>query len=111
MRIVVVAFAVLMTLGLVAFGVVLAQKGTGPVALMAPAAGVSAAQNTVPAAKSEKAPIRLAEAANGAASPPRRLLPLAHRSARHAARLHAPPENNAICSAERSRRRARATLY
>jgi len=67
MRIVVVAFAVLTTLGLVAFGVVLAQKGTGPVALMAPAAGVSAAQNTVPAAKSEKAPIRLAEAANGAA--------------------------------------------
>src|SRR5215469_599887 len=62
MRIVVVAFAVLMTLGLVAFGIVLAQKGTGPVALMAPAAPVSSSQNTVAAAGGEKAPPQLAEA-------------------------------------------------
>jgi peptidoglycan/xylan/chitin deacetylase (PgdA/CDA1 family) len=51
MRIVVVVFAAVTTLGLVAFGAIVAQKGTGPVA----------------AAKSEKEPMHRAEAANGAA--------------------------------------------
>ena len=68
MRIVVVVFAALMTLGLVAFGVVVGQKATGPVPLTAPAARVSSSQNTVAAAGSDKAPLHLAEATKAAAA-------------------------------------------
>ena len=46
MRIVVVVFAALLTLGLVTFGVVVAQKATDPVPLTAAAARVSSSQNT-----------------------------------------------------------------
>jgi peptidoglycan/xylan/chitin deacetylase (PgdA/CDA1 family) len=61
MRIVVVVFATLMTLGLLAFGVVVVQKATDPVPLMAAAAGVSS-----PLAKSDKASLDLGEAAKAA---------------------------------------------
>src|SRR6516225_2893874 len=67
MRIVVVVFAALMTLGLVAFGLVIAQKANDSVPLTAAAAGVSSPQNTE-SAKNDKAPLRLGEAAKGAAS-------------------------------------------
>jgi peptidoglycan/xylan/chitin deacetylase (PgdA/CDA1 family) len=66
MRIVVVVFAALLTLGLVTFGVIVAQKATDPVPLTAAAARVSSSQNTVAAAKSDKAPLHLAEATNAA---------------------------------------------
>ena len=66
MRIVVVVFAALLTLGLVTFGVVVAQKATGPVALTAAAARVSSSQNTV-SAKSDKAPLHMGEAVKAAA--------------------------------------------
>jgi peptidoglycan/xylan/chitin deacetylase (PgdA/CDA1 family) len=66
MRIVVVVFAALMTLGLVAFGVVVGQQATGPVALTAAAARVSSSQNTV-SAKSDKAPLHMGEAVKAAA--------------------------------------------
>ena len=56
MRIVVVVFAALLTLGLVTFGVVVAQKAPDPVPLTAAAAPVSSSQNTV-SAKSGKAPL------------------------------------------------------
>jgi peptidoglycan/xylan/chitin deacetylase (PgdA/CDA1 family) len=62
MRIFVAVFAALLTLGIVAFGVVVAQKATGPVPLTAAAARVSPSQNTVAAAGSEKAPSQIAEA-------------------------------------------------
>jgi peptidoglycan/xylan/chitin deacetylase (PgdA/CDA1 family) len=62
MRIVVVVFAALMTLGLVAFSVVVAQKATDSVPLTAAAARVSPSQNTVAPSGSEKAPPQLAEA-------------------------------------------------
>jgi peptidoglycan/xylan/chitin deacetylase (PgdA/CDA1 family) len=62
MRILVAVFAALLTLGIVAFGVVVAQKATGPVPLTAAAARVSPSQNTVAAAGSEKAPSQIAEA-------------------------------------------------
>jgi peptidoglycan/xylan/chitin deacetylase (PgdA/CDA1 family) len=62
MRIVVVVFATLMTLGLLAFGVVVVQKATDPVPLMAAAAGVSS-----PLAKSDKAPLHMGEAVKAAA--------------------------------------------
>ena len=65
MRIVVVVFAALMTLGLVAFGVVVVQKGTDPVAPTNAMARVASPQNTV--AKSDKAPHDLGEAAKAAA--------------------------------------------
>ena len=61
MRIVVVVFATLMTLGLLAFGVVVVQKATDPVPLMAAAAGASS-----PLAKSDKASLDLGEAAKAA---------------------------------------------
>ena len=61
MRIVVVVFATLMTLGLLAFGVVVVQKATDPVPLMAAAAGVSS-----PLAKSDKASLDLGEAVKAA---------------------------------------------
>jgi len=62
MRIVVVVFATLVTLGLLAFGVVVVQKATDPVPLTAAAAArVSFSQNTV-TAKSDKAPLRMGEA-------------------------------------------------
>jgi hypothetical protein len=67
MRIVVVVFAALMTLGLVAFGVVVAQKATDPVPVRAAAARVSSSQNAVAAAGGEKAPLHLAEATKAAA--------------------------------------------
>ena len=54
MRIFVVVFAALLTLGLVAFGVIVGQKVTDPVTLTAAAARVSSSQNTVAAAKSDK---------------------------------------------------------
>ena len=65
MRIVVVVFAALMTLGLVAFGVVVVQKGTDPVAPTNAVARVASPQNTV--AKSDKAPLDLGEAAKAVA--------------------------------------------
>ena len=55
MRIVVVVFAALLTLGLVGFGVIVAQKDTDPVPLTAAAAGVSS-----PPALSDKESIDLA---------------------------------------------------
>ena len=66
MRIVVVVFAALLTLGLVTFGVVVAQKAPDPVPLTAAAARVSSSQNTV-SAKSGKAPLRMGEAVKAAA--------------------------------------------
>jgi peptidoglycan/xylan/chitin deacetylase (PgdA/CDA1 family) len=65
MRIVVVVFAALMTLGLVAFGVVVVQKGSDPVALTKATARVASPQN--PVAKSDKAPLDLGEAVKAAA--------------------------------------------
>ncbi|MFZ0238983.1 MAG: polysaccharide deacetylase family protein [Xanthobacteraceae bacterium] len=65
MRIVVVVFATLMTLGLLAFGVGVVQKATDPVPLMAAAADVSSPQNTV-SAKSDKASLDLGEAVKAA---------------------------------------------
>ena len=61
MRIVVVVFAALLTLGLVGFGVIVAQKATDPVPLTAAAAGVSS-----PLAKSDKASLYLGEAVKAA---------------------------------------------
>jgi peptidoglycan/xylan/chitin deacetylase (PgdA/CDA1 family) len=66
MRIFVVVFAALLTLGLVAFGVVIAQKATDPVPQTAAAAGVSSSQNTV-SAKSDKPPLQQGEAVKAAA--------------------------------------------
>jgi peptidoglycan/xylan/chitin deacetylase (PgdA/CDA1 family) len=68
MRIFVAVFAALLTLGLVAFGVVVAQKATDPVPLTAAAARVLSSQNAVAAAGGEKAPLHLAEVTNAAAS-------------------------------------------
>jgi peptidoglycan/xylan/chitin deacetylase (PgdA/CDA1 family) len=65
MRIVVVVFAALITLGLVAFGVVVAQKATDPVPVRAAAAGVSSPQNTE--SPKNKAPLHLREAVKAAA--------------------------------------------
>src|ERR1700745_2651816 len=65
MRSVVVVFAALMTLGLVAFGVVVVQTAADPVQLTKAAARVSSPQNT--AAKSDKAPLDLGEAVKTAA--------------------------------------------
>jgi hypothetical protein len=65
MRIVVV-FVASLTLGLVTFGVVVAQKATDPVPLTAAAARVSSSQNTE-SAKSDKAPLHMGEAAKAAA--------------------------------------------
>src|SRR6516164_11653184 len=65
MRIFVVVFAAMLTLGLVAFGVVVAQKLTDPVTLTAAAARASSSQNTVAPAKSE--PLHLAEGTKVAA--------------------------------------------
>ena len=65
MRIFVVVFAASLTLGLVTFGVVVAQKATDPVPLTAAAARVSSSQNTV-SAKSDKVPLHLAEAVKAA---------------------------------------------
>jgi peptidoglycan/xylan/chitin deacetylase (PgdA/CDA1 family) len=59
MRIAVVVFAVLITFGLVAFGVVLTQKATD-------FAGVSSSQNTL-SAKSDKASLQLGEAVKATA--------------------------------------------
>src|ERR1700751_5651027 len=61
MRIVVVVFATLMTLGLLAFGVVVVQKATDPVPLTAAGGGVSA-----PLAKSDKASLDLGAAVKAA---------------------------------------------
>ena len=65
MRLAVVVFAALMTLGLVAFGVVVVQTAADPVQLTKAAARVSSPQNT--AAKSDKAPLDLGEAVKTAA--------------------------------------------
>ena len=67
MRIFLVVFAALLTFGLVAFGVIVAQKVTDPVPPMAAAARVPSSQNTLAAAKSDKTPLHLAEATKGAA--------------------------------------------
>src|SRR6516225_447400 len=64
MRIAVGVFAAVRTLGLVAFGLVVAQKDTGSVPVTASAASVSSSQNTAAAAGGEKAPQQLAKAAN-----------------------------------------------
>ncbi len=64
MRIVVVVFAALMTLGLVALGVVVVQTGRVPDPVEA-AARVSSPQNTV--AKGDKAPLDLGKAVKAAA--------------------------------------------
>jgi len=60
MRIAVVVFAALLTLGLVAFGVVVAQKVSDPVPLTAAAAHVSSPQLTE-SAKTDEAPLHLGE--------------------------------------------------
>jgi len=65
MRIAVVVFAALMTLGLVAFGLVLAQNSSDPVPLTAAAAGVSPQLTEL--AKNDKAPLHLGEAVKAAA--------------------------------------------
>jgi peptidoglycan-N-acetylglucosamine deacetylase len=64
MRVAVVVFAALMTLGLVAVGLVLAQKASDPVPLTAAVASVS--QNTE-STKSGKAPLHLGEPVKAAA--------------------------------------------
>jgi peptidoglycan/xylan/chitin deacetylase (PgdA/CDA1 family) len=66
MRVAVVVFAALMTLGLVAVGLVLAQKASDPVPLTAVVASVSASQDTE-SAKSGKAPLHLGEPVKAAA--------------------------------------------
>ena len=66
MRIIVVVFTALLTLGLVTFGVVVAQKATDPVPLTAAAARVSSSQNAE-SAKSDKAPLHMGEAVKAAA--------------------------------------------
>jgi peptidoglycan/xylan/chitin deacetylase (PgdA/CDA1 family) len=65
MRIVVVVFAAFLTLGLIAFGVVVVQTATDPVPLTTAAARVSSPQNTV--AKSDKTPLDLGKAVKAAA--------------------------------------------
>jgi peptidoglycan/xylan/chitin deacetylase (PgdA/CDA1 family) len=65
MRVVVIVFAALLTLGLAAFGVVAAQKANGPTSLLALAAHIiTPAQNTAapPAQTAQMAPTRVAEA-------------------------------------------------
>ncbi len=59
MRVVVVVFAALLTLGLAAFGVVAAQNANGPVSLAALASHILSSKNTGPAGQ---ATIRVAEA-------------------------------------------------
>ncbi len=66
MRLAVVVFAALMTLGLVALGVVVAQNATDPALLTAAAARVSPSQNTI-LAKSDKASPDLGKAVKAAA--------------------------------------------
>ena len=66
MRIVVIVFAALLTLGLVTFGVVVAQKVTDPVPPTATAARVPSSPNTA-SANSEKAPLHMGEAVKVAA--------------------------------------------
>jgi len=66
MRIVVIVFAALLTLGLVTFGVVVAQKVTDPIPPTATAARVPSSQNTA-SANSEKAPLHMGEAVKVAA--------------------------------------------
>jgi peptidoglycan/xylan/chitin deacetylase (PgdA/CDA1 family) len=66
MRIVVIVFAALLTLGLVTFGVVVAQKVTDPVPPTATAARVPSSQNTA-SANSEKVPLHVGEAVKVAA--------------------------------------------
>ena len=64
MRMLIVVFAAFLTLGLVRFGVIAAQKATDPVSLTA---GASSPNNNVAAAaKSDKAPLHLAEVTNAA---------------------------------------------
>jgi peptidoglycan/xylan/chitin deacetylase (PgdA/CDA1 family) len=67
MRMAIAVFAALMTLGLVTFGVVVAQKATDSVPLKTAEAGVSSSQNTVPAAEAENAPLHLTEETKAAA--------------------------------------------
>ena len=66
MRIVVIVFAALLTLGLVTFSVVVAQKVTDPVPPTATAARVPSSQNTA-SANSEKVPLHVGEAVKVAA--------------------------------------------
>ena len=66
MRIIVIGFAALLTLGLVIFGVVLAQKGTDPVPRTAVVARVSSSQNTV-STKNDKATLDMGEAVKATA--------------------------------------------
>ncbi len=61
MRVVVVVFAALLTLGLAAFGVVAAQNANGPVSLAGIAAHILSSKNTT-AAPAANAPIRVADA-------------------------------------------------
>jgi len=67
MRMAIAVFAALMTLGLVTFGVVVAQKATDSVPLKTAEAGVSSSQNTVAAAEAENAPLHLTEETKAAA--------------------------------------------
>jgi peptidoglycan/xylan/chitin deacetylase (PgdA/CDA1 family) len=67
MRIVVVLIAAVLTLGLVGFGVIVAQKATDPVPLTGAEARASASQNSAGATKSDKAALHLAEVMNAAA--------------------------------------------
>jgi len=67
MRMAVAVFAALMTLGLVTFGVVVAEKATDSVPLKTAEAGVSSSQNTVAAAEAENAPLHLTEETKAAA--------------------------------------------
>ena len=65
MRIAVVVFAALTTLGLVAFGLVVAQKASDSVPLTTAVAGVSSPQNTG-SPNNDKAPLDLGEAVKAA---------------------------------------------
>ena len=67
MRMAVAVLATLMTLGLVTFGVVVAQKATHPISVTAAGAPVSSSQNTVAAAEAENAPLHLTEETKAAA--------------------------------------------
>jgi peptidoglycan/xylan/chitin deacetylase (PgdA/CDA1 family) len=62
MRIVVIVFAALLTLGLVTFGVVVTQKATDPVPLTATAARVSSSENTISASSEKEVPPHMGEA-------------------------------------------------
>jgi peptidoglycan/xylan/chitin deacetylase (PgdA/CDA1 family) len=68
MRILIVVVAAFLALGLVKFGVIAAQKITDPIPLTTATARLSSPSNNVPtSAKSDKAPLHLAEVTNATA--------------------------------------------